>query len=115
MVFPPVVIRLKDCPAYVGVPMNYFNEHFRPYLTEITFGTQMKGFLREEIDELVATMFINNGRPGKPWKGEDKLWDAKQRLGSSNEGMYGTSKKPSADLELDKALEQVRSRRRKKS
>ena len=111
MVFPPVVIRLKDCPAYTGVPMNYFNEHFRPYLTEITFGTQMKGFLREEIDELVATIFSNNGRPGKPWKGEDKLWD----LGSSNEGMYGTSKKPSVEQEYDKALEQVRSRRRKKS
>jgi hypothetical protein len=115
MAIQPVSIRLKDCPAYVGVPMNYFNEHFRPHLTELRHGTMMVAFLREEIDELVATMFINNGRPGKPLKGGDKLWDAKQHPGSSNEGMYGTSKKPSADQEYDKALEQVLSRRRKKS
>ncbi len=112
MAIQPKAIRLRDAPAYLGVNMNYFNDHIRPYLTELRYSTQMVAFSRDELDAFFDTMLIHNGRPAQALKGGE-LWDAKQHRDFSREGMFGTSKKPSVEQELDKALEQATSRKRK--
>ena len=61
----PRVIRHKDAPTYLGVNVNYFNKHIRPELLEISFGPQMIGYDKIDLDRWLDDYKARNGRPGK--------------------------------------------------
>ena len=101
----PRFIRLRDAPGYLGMDRNRFNADVRPYLTEIPIGQQGIAFDRLELDDWVDQYKSRNGRPGQQIG--DRLWDAKERQGSTNEATPGTSTSASAGGEFAKALRQL--------
>ena len=112
MDYPPRFLRAKDAPRYLGVNRNYFDKEIRPYVTEVRLGPQMVCFDRLDLDRWADDIKARNGRPGRAMKGGNEPWDAKQRQDSPSGAKSGTSKKSYADRELDKALEQVLSKKR---
>jgi hypothetical protein len=108
--FLPRLLRLRDAPFYLGMDRNRFNSEVRPYITEIAIGEQGIAFDRLELDAWADQYKSRNGRPGQP-KGA-RLWDAKDRQASLNEGMSGISTKASTDGEFAKALAQLSSKKR---
>jgi len=71
----PRILRLRDAPRYCGCDKNRFNHEFRPFLTEISIGTQGVGFDRLEIDDLLDDYIaVHVKRPAvrreetKPWR-----------------------------------------------
>ena len=109
----PRLIRLRDAPFYLGMDRNRFNTEVRPYLVEIRVGKLGIAFDRLDLDAWVDHYKSRNGRPVQP-KGE-RLWDAKERQGSSYAGVSGTLTKLSSDKELSNLLEQATSRKRKRT
>jgi hypothetical protein len=107
----PRLIRLRDVPFYLGMDKNRFNAEVRPHLVEIRIGKQGIAFDRLDLDAWVDQYKSCNGRPSQP-KGE-RLWDAKERQGSSYAGVSGTSTKLSSDKELSRLLEQATLKKRK--
>ena len=105
----PRLVRLRDAPFYLGMDRNRYNSDVRPYLTEIPIGEQGIAFDRLELDAWADQYKSRNGRPGQP-KGA-RLWDAKDRQASLNEGMSGISTKASTDGEFVKALAQLNSKK----
>jgi hypothetical protein len=105
----PRLIRFRDAPGYLGMDRNRFNAEVRPFLTNIPIGQQGIAFDRLELDAWVEDYISRNGRPGLP-KG-DRIWDAKERRGSSGDKGSGTSTSVSAGGAFAKALEQLRSKR----
>jgi hypothetical protein len=105
----PRLIRFRDAPGYLGMDRNRFNAEVRPFLTNIPIGQQGIAFDRLELDAWVEDYISRNGRPGLP-KG-DRIWDAKERRGSSGDKCSGTSTSASAGGAFAKALEQLRSKR----
>jgi hypothetical protein len=101
----PRLVRFRDAPAYLGMDRNRFNIAVRPFLTNIPIGQQGIAFDRLELDAWVEDYISCNGRPGLP-KG-DKIWDAKERQGLSNDRDSGTSTNASAGGAFAKALEQL--------
>jgi hypothetical protein len=108
--FLPRLLRLRDAPFYLGMDRNRFNSIVRPCLTEIPIGDQGIAFDRLESDAWADQYKSPNGRPGQP-KGE-RLWDAKERQASLNEGMPGISTKASTGGEFAKALAQLSLKKR---
>jgi hypothetical protein len=108
--FVPRLLRLRDAPFYLGMDRNRFNSIVRPCLTEIPMGDQGIAFDRLDLDAWADQYKSRNGRPGQP-KGE-RLWDAKERQASLNEGMSSISTKASTDGEFAKALAQLSSKKR---
>lgn len=109
----PRVIRLRDCPAYLGMDINRFNAEVRPYLIEIPIGKQGVGFDRVDVDEWFDDYKNRNGRPGKSMEGGNS-WDKKSRQGLSRGMVSGTFRKGSATVgDLERAVEQATSKKRK--
>ena len=90
----PRFIRLRDAYFYLGMDRNRFNAEVRPYVTEVRIGTQGIAFDRLELDAWADQYKSRNGRPGLS-KG-DRIWDAKERQGSSGDKGAGTSTSASA-------------------
>ena len=109
----PRFIRLRDTAFYLGMDRNRFNAEVRPYLTKIPIGHQGIAFDRLELDAWADQYKSCNGRPGLP-KG-DRIWDAKERQGSSNDGDSGTSTSASAGDVFAKALEQLSKKKQSSS
>ena len=103
--FLPRFIRLRDAPEYLGMDRNRFNRSVRPLLVAIPIGTQGIAFDRLDLDDWADQYKSRNGRPGLP-KG-DRIWDAKERQGSSRDKGFGTSTNASAGGVFAKALEQI--------
>ena len=103
--FPPRFIRFRDASFYLGMDRNRFNSEVRPYVTEVRIGKQGIAFDRLELDAWADQYKSRNGRPGLP-KG-DRIWDAKERQGSSKDKDSGTSTSASAGDAFAKALEQL--------
>ncbi len=61
----PRLIRLRDCPFYLGMDRNRFNSEVRPYLTEIPIGKQGIAFDRLELDHWISDYIERNGRPAE--------------------------------------------------
>jgi hypothetical protein len=110
LAFLPRVIRLRDAPTYLGMDRNRFQTEVRPYVTEMPMGTQGVAFDRLELDDWLDDYKARNGRPGQPIG--DQLWDAKERQGSSNGPVSGTSTSRLTDGEFARALEQIASQKR---
>ena len=108
----PRMIRLRDAPAYVGMDRNRFNSEVRPDLIEIPIGKQGIAFDRIDLDKWVDDYKDRNGRPGKQ-KGENKPWDAGKLQVSMKGRGSGTSTKLSEEEEFVRALERVKSKKRK--
>jgi hypothetical protein len=72
----PRVVRFRDAPFYLGMDRNRFNAEVRPYLTEVSIGTQGIGFDRLELDAWFEDYKSRNGRPGRAKGGQ--LWDANE-------------------------------------
>ena len=106
-------IRLMDAPGYLGMDRNRFNAEVRPYLTEMRYGTQCVCFDRLDLDAWFDEYKSRNGRPGQP-KGE-RLWDAKERQGSSKGAPIGISTSKSTDGAFAKAVKQIASKKRSAS
>ena len=106
----PRIIRFRDAPSYLGMDRNRFNAEVRPYLTEVPIGIQGIGFDRLELDAWFEDYTSRNGRPSR--KGTI-TWDANNSLASSSGSGSGMSTNASAGGEFAKALEQVKSKRRK--
>lgn len=49
----PRLIRLRDCPYYLGMDKNRFNKEVRPQLQEIRIGEQGIAFDRLDLDQWV--------------------------------------------------------------
>jgi hypothetical protein len=58
----PRLIRLRDCPFYIGMDRNRFNHEVRPLLTEIPIGKQGIAFDRLELDNWISDYISSNGR-----------------------------------------------------
>ena len=108
----PRLIRLRDAHRYLGMDPNRFNAEVRPYLVEIPIGKQGIGFDRLDLDAWFEDHKSRNGRPGKR-KGAEKLWDARESLGSLTGKGHGTSTKLSEEEEFAKALERGTSKKLK--
>ncbi len=106
----PRIIRFRDAPHYLGMDRNRFNAEVRPYLTEVPIGTQGIGFDRLELDAWFEDYKSRNGRPAR--KG-DFTWDANKYPASSGGAVSGMSTNASADGEFARALEQLKSKKRK--
>ncbi len=105
----PRLVRFRDAPAYLGMDRNRFNSEVRTLLTIIPIGQQGIAFDRLELDAWVEDYISHNGRPGLP-KG-DRIWDVKERQGSSGDKGSGISTSASVGNEFAKALEQLASRK----
>ena len=101
----PRIIRLRDAATFLGMDRNRFNVEVRPFLMEIPIGKQGIAFDRLELEAWIDEYISRNGRPGLP-KG-DRIWDAKERQGSSKDRDSGTSTSASAGGAFAKALEQL--------
>jgi hypothetical protein len=88
---------------------NRFNNEVRPFLTKIPIGQQGIAFDRLELDAWVEDYISRNGRPGLP-KG-DRIWDVKERQGSSGDKGSGISTSASVGDAFAKALERLRSKK----
>jgi hypothetical protein len=104
------VVRARDAPRYLGMDRNRFNAEVRPYVTEVSIGTQGVGFDRLDLDSWFEDYKSRNGRPAR--KGA-KPWDANISPASSCETKSGTSTSVSAGGEFARALEQLTSSKRK--
>ncbi len=102
----PRLIRLRDAPYYLGMDRNRFNAEVRPCLIEIPIGKQGVAFDRLDLDAWTDQYKSRNGRPASNPIGE-RVWDAKERLGSGFAGASGISTKSSKDGDLVKLLEQA--------
>ena len=109
----PRVIRHKDAPTYLGVNVNYFNKHIRPELLEISFGPQMVGYDRVDLDQWFEDYKASNGRSGdtkevnKPCRQKNK---ESQVL--SCEGKHGGLIKKSLEKEFAKVVAQAITKKR---
>jgi len=106
----PRLVRFRDAPGYLGMDRNRFNSEVRPQLTIIPIGQQGIAFDRLELDAWVEDYISCNGRPGLP-KG-DRIWDVKERQGSSGDKGSGISTSASVGDAFAKALERLSSKRR---
>ena len=106
----PRIIRFRDAPNYLGMDRNRFNAEVRPYLTEVPIGKQGIGFDRLELDAWFEDYKSRNGRPAR--KGA-LPWDASTYPASSGGAVSGMSTNASAGGEFARALEQVKSKKRK--
>jgi hypothetical protein len=88
---------------------NRFNREVRPHLTNIPIGRQGIAFDRLELDAWVEDYISRNGRPGLPQG--DKIWDVKERQGSSGDKGSGISTSASVGDAFAKALERLGSKR----
>ena len=113
LILQPRVIRFKDAPGYLGMNRNRFNAEVRPFIAEVPMGKQGVAFDRLDLDDWFDDYKSRNGRPGQP-KGE-RLWDAKERQGSSKELVTGISTSKSTDGVFAKAVEQIASKKRNAS
>jgi hypothetical protein len=99
----PRFLRLRDAPAYLGMDKNRFNCEVRPSMMEINIGKQGIAFDRLDLDAWAEEYKSRNGRPAaQPERG--KLWETKERQGSSNAVVSGTSTKCSEEHAFAKAL-----------
>ena len=104
----PRLIRYRDVPRYLGMDRNRFNTDVRGSLTEVPIGVQGIAFDRLELDEWVDQYIASNGRPGRK---KGSIWDAKERLVSSNVAVSGTSTNASAGGEFAKVLTRLASKK----
>ena len=103
---PPRFMRLRDAPSYLGMDKNRFNRDVRPSLCAIPIGVQGVAFDRVDLDTWADQYKNRNGRPAaQPKRG--KLWETKERQGSSNAVVSGTSTKCSEEHAFAKALERA--------
>jgi hypothetical protein len=98
----PRFIRLRDAPNYFGMDKNRFNIEVRPYLIQIKIGSQGIAFDRVDMDAFAYQYKSRNGRPS-----EKKLWDVKNRQGSSNVESSGMSTSKSEENGFAKAVERA--------
>ncbi len=107
----PRVIRLRDAPYYLGMRKDYFNKHVRPALQAIAIGQRGLGFDRLDLDEWLDH-YKSSTFGSVPNRGEE-LWDRKNCQDSLSETGCGTSTKQSSADAFARALEQVKSQKRK--
>ena len=67
----PRLIRLRDCPSYMGMDRNRFNREVRPYLTEVPVGEQGIAFDRFDLDVWIDQYIARNGRPSNSLLGDE--------------------------------------------
>ena len=108
MNFLPRFIRARDVYGYCGMNRALFNQVLRPYLTEIPIGTQGLAFDRLELDAALEHYKSRNGRPAKQG---GMLWDANERPASLCGEVSGTSTKSYRDVDFEKVVAQVKSRK----
>ena len=108
----PRLIRFRDAPAYVGMDRNRFNEEVRPFLTEVPIGKQGISFDRLELDAWVDDYIACNGRPAR--KGVTS-WDATKYPASLREPGSGISTNTYKGGEFAKALEQLVSKKQRRT
>ena len=107
----PRLIRLRDVPFYLGMDKNRFNAEVRPHLVEIRIGEQGIAFDRLDLDAWVDHYKSRNGRPSQ-LRGE-MIWDARERLDSTNVVESGISTSKSEVVAFAKALVKATSQARK--
>ncbi len=108
----PRLLRLRDAPRYLGMDRNRFNADVRPFVTEISIGSQGIAFDRLDLDAWADQYKSRNGRPGQPIG--DQLWDAKHRRASICGKGSGISTSRFVDDEFAKALAKATSRKRRR-
>ena len=104
------VVRARDAPRYLGMDRNRFNAEVRPYVAEVSIGTQGVGFDRLDLDSWFEEYKSRNGRPAR--KG-DETWDANAYPDSSCEPDTGISTNASSGGEFAKALAHLSSKKQK--
>lgn len=109
----PRLVRLRDAPNYVGMDRHRFNDEVRPKLIEIPIGTQGIAFDRLDLDAWVDDYKLCSGRPAVAKVRSMQQWDEKNRRGSSKEVSTGISINQSLDVEFEKALARVASKKQK--
>jgi len=97
----PRVIRHRDAPAYLGTNEHRFNEEIRPHLIEVPIGSIGIGYDRLDLDAYWEEYKARVGRPGRQ-PGENKC--RKKHPVYSKGAKPGTSQKPFAASEFEKAL-----------
>ena len=107
---PPRLIRLRDAPSYLGMERRCFKKNVRPLLTVLKIGKQGIAFDRLDLDKWVD--YYKN-RSERPANKRLELWDAKKRQDSTDVEITGISTNKFADKEFAKALELLRSKKRK--
>jgi len=95
---------------YLGMDKNRFNMEIRPYLTEISIGSQGIAFDRVDMDACADHYKRSNGRPRK--KGGKRLWDDEEFQGSFKGAGSGTLTSKSEEKEFAKALAKAISKKR---
>ena len=96
----PRVIRAGQASIYLGVSEPYFNEHVRPFVTEVRDGPKIVSFDRLDLDAWWEHHKAANGRPAQEnlaWQKEPQVLERKVKS--------GTLKKSSPVSSFDKALE----------
>ncbi len=109
------LIRVRDAPAYLGMDRNKFNSIVRPFLTEISLGTQAIAFDRLEIDAWVEDYISRNGcRPKASTPLVGKLEDdiCQNATKCQNSALKAVSGKLKKDVKMQKAAGSVRARKR---
>ncbi len=107
----PRLIRFRDAPRYLGMDRNRFNKDVRPHITIIPIGSQGIAFDRVDLDAWVEQYKHRSGRPAVVNTKRKRLWDAKQRQGSTKGARTGISISKSSDIDFEKALALVQSKR----
>jgi hypothetical protein len=90
-----------------------FNDEVRPKLLEIPIGNQGVAFDRLDLDAWVDDYIQCSGRPAVTKQRSLEQWDEKNRRVSSKGGKSGTLIKQSLDVEFEKALVRVTSKKQK--
>lgn len=106
----PRLIRLRDVTRYLGMDRHRFNKEVRQFLTEIPLGIQGIAFDRLDLDRWVDYYKQRSGRPSNK---RLKLWDVKERRGSTNVETPGILINKPSDAEFARVLEQICLRKRK--
>lgn len=109
----PRLIRLRDAPTYLGMDRHRFNKDVRPTITEIPMGTQGIAFDRLDLDAWVDDYIQCSGRPAVTRQRSLEQWDEKSRQVSLKGATSGISTKRSLDVEFEKALARVTSKKQK--
>ena len=110
---PPRLLRLKDIKGYLRMDIRIFNKIVRPFLIELPIGKRGKAFDRLDLDKWVDYYKQRSGRPSNYKR--LRLWDVKERQDSTNVENSGTLTNRFSDKEFAKVLDQIRSKKRKRT
>jgi hypothetical protein len=109
----PRVLRIRDAPAYLGMNRALFNQLVRPQVSEVVIGIQGVAFDRLELDAWWAQYKQSYGRPAPQPIVRRDLWDGRERQGSPNGVVSGTSAKRSKGMGgFERALAAANSKKR---